>query len=72
MIQVADIERMSLEERLRVMELLWDSLSRTPEAVASPDWHGEVLHDRLARIEGGQAPFLTLAEVQKRLQDPTP
>ena len=31
MIQVADIERMSLVERLQTMELLWSSIARTPE-----------------------------------------
>ncbi len=72
MIQVADIEQMSLEERLQMMELLWTSLARTPEAVPSPDWHGAVLADRLAKIEHGEGEFLTLAEVTARLQKPTP
>jgi hypothetical protein len=55
MIQVADIERMSLEERLQTMELLWSSITRTPEAVASPDWHEEVLAGRLPRWSGARA-----------------
>ena len=67
MIQVAEIERMTVDERLRTMELLWTSLTRTPEDVASPDWHGEVLADRLAKIERGEGEFLTLAEVKARL-----
>jgi hypothetical protein len=70
MIQAADIEQMGLEERLQAMELLWASLTRTPEAVPSPDWHGEVLADRLAKIKRGEAEFLTLAEVKARLQKP--
>lgn len=36
MIQASEIERMSLEERLQAMELLWSSLSRTPDAIPSP------------------------------------
>jgi hypothetical protein len=70
MIQAADIEQMGLEERLRTMELLWASLARTPEAVPSPDWHAEVIADRLAKIERGEGEFLTLAEVKARLQKP--
>ncbi len=72
MIQVAEIERMTLEERLQAMELLWTSLTRTPEAVPSPDWHGEVLAERLAKIERGDGEFLTVAQVKARLQKPTP
>ena len=71
MIQVAEIERMTVDERLRTMELLWTSLTRTPEDVASPDWHGEVLADRLAKIERGEGEFLTLAEAKARLLKPT-
>jgi putative addiction module component (TIGR02574 family) len=72
MIQVADIERMSLEERLQAMELLWSSIARTPEAVDSPDWHKEVLAERLAKMERGEGEFLTLAQLKDRLQKPTP
>jgi hypothetical protein len=72
MIQTADIERMSLEERLQTMELLWTSLTRTPDAVASPAWHGQVLAERLAKIERGEGEFLTLGQVKARFQQPTP
>ena len=72
MIQVADIERMSLEERLQTMELLWPSIVRTPEAVDSPDWHKEVLAERLAKVERGEGEFLSLAQLKDRLLKPTP
>ncbi len=72
MLQVAEIEQMSLEERLQAMELLWTSLTRTPESVPSPDWHGGVLADRLAKIERGEGEFLSLTELKTRLQKSTP
>ena len=68
MIQAAEIEQMSLEERLQTMELLWVSLARTPDAVPSPDWHGEVLAARLAKIERREGEFLTIPQVKERLQ----
>ena len=71
MIQAADIERMSLEERFQAMELLWASITRTPDAVQSPPWHGDVLASRLAKIERGEGEFLTLAQLKERLQKPT-
>jgi putative addiction module component (TIGR02574 family) len=70
MIQAADIERMSIAERLQTVELLWDSLAQTPEAVPSPAWHGDVIAARLAKIERGEGEFLTLAELRERLQKP--
>ncbi len=67
MIEITDIDHMSLSERLQAMELLWQSLSAVPEGVKSPSWHGEVLADRLARSEAGRSRFLSLAEAKARL-----
>ena len=72
MIRVAEIERMSLEERLQAMELLWSSIARTPDAVDSPNWHNDILADRLAKMERGEGEFLTLAQLKDRLLKPTP
>jgi hypothetical protein len=70
MIQAADIEQMSLEEQLRAMELLWASLSRRPNAVPSPDWHGDVLAERMAKVERGEGEFLSMQQLKERLQKP--
>jgi hypothetical protein len=69
-IQAADIEQMSLEERFQAMELLWASLSRTPGVVPSPDWHGDILAERMAKIERGEGEFLSLPQLKERLQKP--
>ena len=71
MIQAAEIEKMSLDERLQTVELLWASLARTPDAVPSPHWHGDVLAKRMAKIDRGEAEFLTIPELKERLQKPT-
>lgn len=63
-----EIEKMTLPERLEAMELLWDSLSRDASAVTSPAWHGDVLAERLERIARGEAVFLSLDEVKRRLK----
>jgi hypothetical protein len=70
MIQPAEIEKMSLDERLQTMELLWAALARTPDAVPSPDWHREILATRMAKVERGEAEFLTVPELKERLQKP--
>lgn len=50
------------------MEQLWDAVCREAGDVASPEWHGDILADRKARAERGEAKFLTLAELRIRLQ----
>jgi putative addiction module component (TIGR02574 family) len=67
MIEAAEIERMSKTERIQAMELLWNSLSSNPSELESPGWHGEVLAQRLAKVEAGDGEFLTIAQLKERL-----
>jgi putative addiction module component (TIGR02574 family) len=67
MIEASEIERMSFAERLKMMELLWRSMSAQPEKLESPHWHGTILKKRLARIAAGKGEFLTLSQLKKRL-----
>ncbi|MBI4026272.1 MAG: addiction module protein [Verrucomicrobia bacterium] len=62
------IEQMSFAERIQTMELLWRAISSHPEEVSSPSWHGELLAERTAKIERGEAAFLTIDQVKERLQ----
>ena len=58
-----------IKEGLRqAMDQLWDSLNRSGDEIPSPDWHQDVLADRKARVQSGEAKFLTLAELRSRLR----
>ncbi len=59
-------------ERLRMMESLWDSLSRDAggEAVV-PEWHQTVLAERAERIDNGQEPSSPWSEARQRLRQRT-
>ena len=57
MIALSQINRMSITERLQAMDQLWDSLNRCGDEVPSPDWHQDVLADRKARAQSGEAKF---------------
>ena len=59
---------MTVAEKLQLMEVLWDDLSRSPEDVPSPAWHGEVLAERQRLIDEGKAKFLSLDEFRQSLQ----
>ena len=72
MIDSTELERMSVAERLRAMDRLWDSLNQCGDEIPSPDWHQDVLADRKARAQSGEAKFLTLAELRSRLRSSEP
>lgn len=48
------LDKMSVEEKLRVLERLWDDLARTPSSVPSPAWHRDVLEAREKRFNEGK------------------
>ena len=68
MIGPAEIETMTPEERLRVMELLWSSLTEGGRTLRSPEWHQGVIHDRLAKADSADARFFSLDEMRKQLR----
>ena len=51
------LNEMTLPEKLRLMEALWDDLSRAPEDLESPAWHREVLEECRRRAETGEEQF---------------
>ena len=67
MAAVLEIERMTLEEKLRVMEALWDDLCRREENVLVPQWHKDVLDERRRAIADGKARFVDWETAKKRI-----
>jgi putative addiction module component (TIGR02574 family) len=43
-----EILRLPPAERLELLEEIWESLAQSPDTVPSPDWHRELLDERLA------------------------
>ena len=68
-----DIERMSPEERLELLEQLWDSLRKTPSSVPLTDAQEQELDRRLddleADIESGAALGIPWDEVLQRIRN---
>jgi hypothetical protein len=64
------LNEMTVPEQLRVMELLWEDLSRNSEALVSPEWHQGVLDEREERIVTGKSSFTewekAKAEIRQR------
>ncbi len=63
-----EVLRLSKAERLQAMEWLWASLAKEQQDIESPEWHGEVLAARKAKVDSGAAKFLSVAELKKRLR----
>ena len=62
-----EIDRMTLEEKLRTMEALWDDLCRREEHVPVPQWHKDLLDERARLVEQGKARFMDWEAAKKRI-----
>jgi hypothetical protein len=62
-----EVSRLSKAEQLQAMEWLWASLSKEPEEIESPEWHGEILAARKAKVDSSEAQFLSVAQLKERL-----
>jgi hypothetical protein len=63
------LKQMTLAEKLRIMEILWDDLCREEDPLPSPDWHRQILQLRSQRIETGQARFVDWQEAKERIRE---
>ena len=64
-----DLTRMPIEEKLRLMESLWESLcGPAPADVETPTWHKDVLDERLRRLASGEDSVAPWAEAKERIR----
>ncbi len=66
-----DIATLSQEERLQLLEQLWDSLSSTPEAIPLTDAQREELDRRLDELDRDGPIGIPVNDVLSRLRSRT-
>ncbi len=62
-----DIEKLTPEERLRLIADLWESLRVPPESVAMTAAQRDELNRRLDELDGGQAKTISWTDAKHRL-----
>jgi hypothetical protein len=61
------IDQMTLEEKLRAMEELWDDLCRHEHAVPVRQWQKDLLDERERQIEKGESQFIDWETAKKEI-----
>jgi putative addiction module component (TIGR02574 family) len=65
--QISALLELSSDEKLDIIEALWESLSQTPELIPIHDWQKRELDRRQAEYEANPEPLLTWEEVQANI-----
>lgn len=58
MIAQADIRHMPLPDKIALLEALWTDLSSEPGQVEIPQWHKDILDERLQAVERGDVEII--------------
>ncbi len=64
-----ELKQMTIDEKLRTMEILWDDICRVVPDFASPEWHESILREREQRIKEGKDKFLDWDHTKRHIQD---
>lgn len=62
------IEKMSVADKIKTMELIWDDLCRTSELISSPDWHQSVLREREEKVAQGSGQFTDWSAAKEKIR----
>lgn len=65
---VAEILALPVEDRMRLVEAIWDSISAVPEALPLTEWQKQELDRRLAEMESDPDAGASLEEVFARIR----
>lgn len=63
------LDAMSIAEKLQAIETIWESIRQSKESIPVPQWHQEVLQQRMERLESGQTQLLDWENVKTRLNN---
>ena len=62
------IDTLSREDKLKLMEALWDDLTGTAADFASPNWHADALDAAQQAHAAGKADFIDWSQAKRQLR----
>ena len=62
------LDALTVAEKVRLLEQVWQSLCCQPDARISPEWHADVLVERHQRLLDGSATRIPWNEAKAQLQ----
>lgn len=68
-VDISEIIRLPVPDRLRVIEDIWDSVTLEPEKVKVPEWHRQELRRRLEVYESKPREGSPWPEVRERIEE---
>jgi hypothetical protein len=62
------LNEMTIEEKLKLIEDIWEDMLKNSNDIPTPSWHLEILQAREKKIKEGKANFIDLKDVKKNIR----
>ena len=62
------LDKMSVEEKLKLMEEVWNDLIKKEQELSSPEWHKEILEEREDTLKSGKEILIDWKDAKERIQ----
>lgn len=63
------LDKMSVEEKLKLMEEVWNDLVKKEQELSSPEWHKEILEEREDTLKSGKEILIDWKDAKERIQN---
>lgn len=63
------LDKMTIPEKIRAMEIIWDDLCRNADSLTSPDWHEQILRDREKNVKNGSEEIIDWEKAKKKIRN---
>ncbi len=67
MIFTLDLKKMTVQEKLQLIELIQNDLQSSAASIPMPEWHKDVLRQSEEDIKAGRDQFMDLDEAKKEI-----
>lgn len=68
MIAQSEIRQMPFPEKLALLEALWIELSSEPDQIDIPQWHKDILDERMREAESGSVEIIDWEVAKKQIR----
>lgn len=62
------LAKLTLAQKLDLIEVLWDDITKDEKVLESPSWHEAVLRDREKALEAGKAKVHDWEQAKERIR----
>ena len=62
---IDEIKKLNPKEKIILMNEIWESFEDNNTVIESPNWHKEILEERISKMKNNEATYISLDELKK-------